>query len=162
MLKETKSKGFITICADIENLPLKQESISCIGIFSVLHHCVNLEKIFKECFRVLKKGGLLYCDHDIDKDFVRRFSIPLDIYRCIRAFFKKSYIKDKSLTSLERLVEFREKGLDKKELINLLKEAGFRNIKIINHYKGLSPLLEKCKIFEIFNIMPLIRILAEK
>jgi SAM-dependent methyltransferase len=48
-------------CISYENIPLANESVDKIIILAVLHHFTEeeREKIYKECFRILKKSGKL-------------------------------------------------------------------------------------------------------
>lgn len=56
--KENKVVGAVGSFDDIE---LPDESVDFIFDFFSLHHSGNLEKTFKECFRILKRNGFIFC-----------------------------------------------------------------------------------------------------
>ena len=49
-----------TACCEAANLPLKDNSVDTVIGHAVLHHLPDLDAAFKEFFRVLKPGGILY------------------------------------------------------------------------------------------------------
>lgn len=57
--------------ADACNLPYKDESFDIVLCFGVLHHLPRPYDGLKECFRVLKKGGLILLREPSDKAFRR-------------------------------------------------------------------------------------------
>lgn len=53
-----------------QDFPYKDNYFSLLSADMVFHHVNDLEKIIKECYRVLKKGGLLLIrEHDARTDF---------------------------------------------------------------------------------------------
>lgn len=162
MLKEAQKRGFNVVCADVENLPFKDKVFSGVGAFSVLHHCFDLDRILREAFRVTEGRGFFYSDHDIDRYFVKKFNCFLSFYRFFRNIFKRTKLKDSSLASLEKLVEYREKGIERVDLEEILKRSGYRQIKISVHFRGLSPLLEKLGFFRLMRAFPLVSVKAQK
>ena len=57
MVLEYKRKGYIAVLGDVESLPFKASSFNfAVSSFSL--HWVNLEKVFRETYRVLKKNGI--------------------------------------------------------------------------------------------------------
>ncbi len=64
MLKEArKHKGWLSkqrfVCGDAESLPLADDSVDLIFSSLTIQWCSNLDRVFSECFRVLRPGGLL-------------------------------------------------------------------------------------------------------
>jgi len=47
------------IVADAKNLPFQKSSIDCVLLLEILEHTTTPEKMVKEAYRVLKKGGYL-------------------------------------------------------------------------------------------------------
>jgi SAM-dependent methyltransferase len=64
MLKRAKKIGFNCLRANNYRTPFKDETFAMISAFSVVHHMADLEMFFKEIFRILRKGGVLYTDWD--------------------------------------------------------------------------------------------------
>lgn len=106
-------KGFKNITfqqADIEKIPLEDESADCIitnGVFSLLP---NLDKAFAEVFRTLKSGGT-FCMADINKR---------------ASFSETSYNKVKNFTGCLNGIRFKHRYLER--MIN----AGFKQISILD------------------------------
>jgi len=49
----------IFICADAERLPFKDETFDLVLLLDVVEHVTNPETVISECFRVLRRGGLI-------------------------------------------------------------------------------------------------------
>jgi len=58
--------------SDAEALPVKNSSINCVSCYAMLHHLLKHDKLFNECYRILRPGGSLYTDHDPNY-FLNRF-----------------------------------------------------------------------------------------
>ncbi len=83
MLARIRHPKIETIAAPCEALPLADASVDIAGLFATLHHVYDPLKALREAHRVLKPGGVLYSDHDIEETFVRNFRLPLLAYRAI-------------------------------------------------------------------------------
>lgn len=59
MLKYAKDKGAV-VSGDIRSLPYKNSSFDYVVSLGVIEHFRESEAAFKECIRVLKKGGRLF------------------------------------------------------------------------------------------------------
>jgi len=57
--KFARSTQTIFVCADAERLPLKDESFDLVLLLDVVEHVTNPETVISECFRVLRRGGLI-------------------------------------------------------------------------------------------------------
>lgn len=149
------------ICAPCEELPIEAGSVDVVGAFATLHHLYDPVETFREAFRVLKPGGVLYTDHDIERRFVRNFQWPLRIYRY---FFDHGHDYLDQCPQLSTtdyaLTEFHgEKGLDGAALARAAKEIGFREVEVIYHWHGLLPFTPP---WRIRGFSPLLRIIAKK
>lgn len=163
MLK--RMEGGSRICADCSFIPFKDESIDVIVCFSVLHHIYEHSNVFREIYRILKKGGLLYIDHDIDRTFVKRFYPFLKIYRHIFNPAKK-YMKLRSNLTKELYVlsEIHSDGIDSVSILNNLKCLGFSKTEMYYHWYGLNNITNKIMTHWKFKrgFAPLARIVVKK
>ncbi len=71
VVAKKKHPEAIPINASSMNLPLKSESVDLITANSVLHHLPEPEKFLLEARRVLKKGGILFVNHEPNLRFSR-------------------------------------------------------------------------------------------
>jgi ubiquinone/menaquinone biosynthesis C-methylase UbiE len=92
------------IKANIERLPLKDQSVEIVTAFDVLEHVKNPKAVLKEAFRVLEKGGFLHLAVPLEGQ-------PLTLYWVLKFFGwrgKEKYaghIRQFSDQSLIQLVE---------------------------------------------------------
>ena len=56
-LREIENSHIERVCADAHHLPLKEGSVDCVLILSLLEHLENPEKCMKELYRVLRHDG---------------------------------------------------------------------------------------------------------
>jgi len=110
--------------ADAEALPFRESSFNCVSCYAMLHHLLGHEKLFQECFRVLKDGGTLYTDHDPNY-FLNRF---------YHIFYKLRHINTPGFGSeLEELAEYHNSyssGINPLELKKQLLEIGFKKVEV--------------------------------
>ena len=59
------------IAGDCTEIALPDNSVDAIGAFATMHHLYDPVRFFKEASRLLKPGGVLYTDHDIEKSFIK-------------------------------------------------------------------------------------------
>ena len=133
-------KEFHVVCGECSFIPLKDESVDVAVCFSTLHHIYDHKPLFNEVYRVLKKGGALYTDHDMDKYFTRNFYYPLKLYRRFANDMEERYVNSKKEITHElyKLSEIHSDGVDSLQILEQLKETGFRDIKPRYHWYGLS------------------------
>lgn len=126
-------------CGDGSAIPLEDNSVDVIVCFAVLHHIYDHRPLFKEAYRVLKKGGILYTDHDMDVSFSKRFRFPLKIYRYVFDAGKKYMRAKKEITEeLYKLSEIHSEGINSDMLISKLQREGFKDVTRHYHWFGLS------------------------
>ena len=88
------NKKFKSLLITEENkISVNSESIDFIGVYSVLHHIDDYLKIFDEFYRVLKKDGILYIDHENSKSY---WNLSGDQKKNIKnlGIIKKNLLKD--------------------------------------------------------------------
>jgi SAM-dependent methyltransferase len=170
MLKRIDLPGALKVCSDTCFIPAKESSFDVIGGFATLHHLKSPKKFFQESYRVLRPGGIIYTDHDIESQFVKNFRPMLWLYR---KFFDhgKDYLKQCPESSeLDYLLsEYHGKdGLSGPKLAEQLSEAGFQIREIVYHWEGMGPaasFLEKLGFSGIVKrrgLAPVIRLIAVK
>ena len=119
--KENSKKGKITNVqfwkGDIENLPIEDSSVDAIISNCVINLAPDKEKVFKEAHRVLKPGGRLMVS-----DVVLLKPLP-----------------DKFKNNKELLVGCISGAILKKDYLNILKKAGFSDIKIYKEVPAFLP-----------------------
>lgn len=119
---------------DANNLPFKEGTFNCIGIFSVLHHFHELSPLIKECYRVLKKEGVFYSDYDPNYYFKRLINPILNLLNN-----KPKNNNQGAVTDMHDLAEYYGRaGLKPKVIVKILKDAGFREIKVNYHMYAKS------------------------
>lgn len=129
------------VCGDLNHIPSEANTFDAIAAFATLHHLYDPSLFFQEALRVLKPGGVLYTDHDIEAKFVKRFYYPLQIYR---RFFdhKEGYLEvDSSLTDKDyHTCEYHgDTGIDGEQTVANLKTMGFRKVLVRYHWQGMIP-----------------------
>jgi len=170
MLDQIKLENSKKIVADCASIPLEENSVHMIGAFATLHHLFRPKTFFLEAKRILKVGGILYTDHDIEENFVNNFNFPLKVYR---------KLFDHGINYLERcpeakkvdyeLSEFHgEKGLSGKKLAADLESLGFKVLELTFHWQGMGipgKIINSLTLNNLFNregMSPIIRIIAQK
>ena len=127
------------IVADSDYIPIRDNQMDVVGAFAFLHHCHSFERLCEEIYRILKKGGFFYSDHDMDISFNSRFKPMMKIYRKVHNA-KKRYLKNFETLSedLYDCTEFHQNGIQPDQICSLLERIGFRKVNISFHWYGLS------------------------
>jgi len=132
------------VCADCCLLPLKDSSVDMVTCFAVLHHICDYSPLLQEISRVLKKGGVFYADHDIDKTFVKKFYPLVYLYRLIFNPEKRYERLARGATrELYRLSEIHSGGIDSIGIADKLRVLGFVQVKVSYHWFGLNGFLNR-------------------
>jgi ubiquinone/menaquinone biosynthesis C-methylase UbiE len=133
------------VTADVDGLPFADNSFDAITCFAVLHHLYTFEGLVSEAARVLRPGGIFYCDHDMDATFSKRFRLLLLFYRKFHNSRSKYRRASEEITQeLYDMTEWQENGVDSLGFIRLLERAGF-SVETKFHWFGLSPTLDKLR-----------------
>ena len=161
-----RSEG--VVCAAAQELPFSNTSAGVVAFFATLHHLPTWQPALAEAHRVLKPGGWLYCDHDIDSAFLNRFGPVVHLYRRLRKAENRYREACPELTpDLYHQVEIHEEaGVSAKEIARILAGCGFVNIHCQWHWMGVSPVIDTfgrllgSALRE--GLAPLLRVVAQK
>jgi len=96
MLHHATSKGLVTACAPLEDLPFPSNTFNRIILMDVLHHVFDQQKSIIELWRVLTPGGVLVI---VEPD-IHHF--PVKIIAIIEKvlFMRSHFIDEKKITLL--------------------------------------------------------------
>lgn len=165
MIKLIDDKTLLKMTADSDLIPIKEGQFSSVVAFALLHHCYSYENMFVEIYRVLKRGGIFYSDHDMDSLFFKRFRPFLKLYRRINNTRKHYLSKISQLSeNTYRCSEFHQEGIHSGKIESMLKKIGFQEVKIQYHWFGLTPLTDRIFGKRIYRsgYAPLVKIIAKK
>jgi len=111
--------------SDAEDIPFQSETFNCISCNGLLHHLYEHKPLFQEAFRLLKKKGTLYTDHDPNYFFNRFY----------RIFYKIKYRNKPGFgTEQAELSEYHNTtspGINPEVLKKQLFDIGFKKVTII-------------------------------
>ena len=158
------------IVANCLEMPFADQSFHAVGAFATLHHLFAPQDFFKEAYRVLKTGGVIYCDHDIEAAFVRNFRIPL---QCYRHFFDHGpkyicHCPEAALADYQISEWHGNNGICGLQAAKQLREIGFRRIELTFHWNGMGfpeKFLDMIKLKTLFSrrrLAPNLRLIAIK
>lgn len=165
ILASIEDDDLIKINSDADSIPIETESIDCVVTFAVLHHCFTFDQMFREIYRVLRKGGIYYSDHDMDALFFSRFKPLLKIYRIFSNQKKHCLSIYRNLSGeIYDCSEFHSKGIQTETISESLLSIGFREVKLDYHWYGLSPLFDGIFSDKIYKrgFAPIVRVTASK
>ncbi|MDD5439138.1 MAG: class I SAM-dependent methyltransferase, partial [Candidatus Omnitrophica bacterium] len=138
ILKAIPQFGASPVSGDAVHIPFKDRSIDVVTLFAALHHFYDHRPILDEVYRVLRPGGIVYTDHDMNKHFFRRFRFFISLYRSLSQ--KERLIKNMALDETYHLSEFHSQGVDFAAVKNDLVALGFDVVEVRHHWYGLTPL----------------------
>ncbi len=170
MLKEIDLPRALKVCSDACFIPAKESSFDVIGGIATLHHLKSPKKFFQESYRILRPGGIIYTDHDIESQFVNNFRPILWFYRKLFDH-GKNYLKHCPESSEKDylLSEYHGKeGLSGPKLAEQLSEIGFQIREVVYHWEGMglaAGFLQRLGLSGIFKrrgLAPVVRLIAVK
>ena len=115
------------ICRGADFIPLKNDSIDIVVLFAALHHFYDFNAISNVTYRVLKKGGILYIDYDLNSAFAKRFNNLLKLYRNLSRR-KNKYLAEGIKEDIYDLSEFHSGGRDREKLESYIKLTKIRTL----------------------------------
>lgn len=86
---------------DLSNIP--DASVDMIAAYSVLHHVPDYLLILKEFLRVLKKGGVIYIDHETSDEYWSKKNDYIDFELEIK---KKSHTESRKYFELNNYIDW--------------------------------------------------------
>jgi len=66
-LKMAQKIGYQPLCADAQDLPLRSSCADIVVMNATLHHCDDMRAALHEAARLVKPGGVLVTDHDLQR-----------------------------------------------------------------------------------------------
>lgn len=131
MLREFPTKKSLLVRGDVTALPFKSDEFEVVTCYSLLHHVKDVDKLIEECFRVLKKGGVVYTDNDPNVFFQQAFGW----WRKMRfAMSKRKFKKEfgREFYEIYSLAEYHRNfgGMDPFKLKEKFEKAGFSKVEI--------------------------------
>lgn len=90
-LKLSAELGYSPILADAQEIPLVSEFADLVVVNGTLHHCDDMEQVLREAARLVRPGGLLVTDHDVQQTMWQNnpmahwlWNFRLPLYRLLR------------------------------------------------------------------------------
>ena len=115
------------ISAEADHLPLPDCCLDCVGLFAVMHHMMDPLPALREAFRVLRPGGILYTDHDINH-YCSRF---YHLWHLLR--YRKRIAFHSAEEDLAEYHNVHTSGLNADTLRSGLLDIGFEHVEIKYH-----------------------------
>ncbi|MBI5533683.1 MAG: class I SAM-dependent methyltransferase [Deltaproteobacteria bacterium] len=130
--------------AEADGLPFESGSFDAVVAVAFLHHVADHTPVFREIHRVLRPGGMLYTDHDLDRLFFLVFRGPLAVYRLLRNEEKRYRALCPALPSdIYRATEVHHDGVDATGMVRALRVLQFQSVRASYHWMGLSPWFDR-------------------
>lgn len=130
--------GGTRVAADLDALPFSDGTVNVVTCFAVLHHLPFTAAWAREVARVLRPGGGLWTDHDMDAAFYRRFRTLLGIYRALRGADRRYRRATGIDARTYALAECGESGVDSDRVCQELRDVGLDAAPRF-HWYGLNP-----------------------
>ena len=135
-----KIKNVQITVMDAEKMKFKKNFFDFVFSWGVIHHSQNPNKIFKNIFRVLKNDGSGFMM--VYNFYSFRYLVLSTYYLFIRGY----YFRGLNYTTVTKKFTdgYYNKHYRKKNVIKVLNDIGFKNIKVYyGHYKGrILPLIK--------------------
>ncbi|MBN1621290.1 MAG: class I SAM-dependent methyltransferase [Endomicrobiales bacterium] len=126
MLDESEKKfgnKFEYVCADVVSMPFENSVFDKVICFSCFPHFGDKQKAFREIYRILKPGGIVFVSHASSREHINSF------HHGVGGPVKHDRLPEKEI------------------MTGMFEEAGFNSVKIINkkdYYlaSGIKPVLQ--------------------
>lgn len=107
-LKMAETLGYCPLLADAQDLPLQSAIADIVVVNATLHHCDDMAAALREAARLVKPGGVLVCDHDLQKTAWHfrglarlLWELRLPLYRCLKRGGHASQIEQQCALATE-------------------------------------------------------------
>lgn len=152
--KVSKAKNVKVVLAQSAKIPFKNNYFDVCTSYSFLHHLHEPKSTIKEIFRVLKRDGVFYNDQDPNYYYYRQLEnleapmspilVPeMTSAKNLYKTYKDQYQISKETLDLAEYQRKIKKGLKEEELIKLMKNSGFRDIKVFYQWYVGQGVIEK-------------------
>ena len=125
------------LCADAENLPLKDKILMQYSISFCLRNIADIKKALQEAYRVLDNGGKIFC-LEFSKVTDQKTLDYLYNTWLSEVIPKIGKIFANDIESYKYLAESIKLFYSQEELKELFAEAGFKNVRYVNINKGIA------------------------
>ena len=144
MLKRSHVFGAHLVQGTGLQTPFPDSFFDLVTGFSLVHHIHEPTALFREIFRILKKGGILYTDWDFNRHFFWKPLYPLwthrmNIPKALFSLCKRKTTRDRMVKTFE-LAEYHvfRKWLDPEPLRRFLAQLGFEKVAVFYHWNCRS------------------------
>jgi ubiquinone/menaquinone biosynthesis methyltransferase len=141
--KINNSEKFFRICSSAENIPFSDNTFDYYTISFGIRNVTDIKKSISEAFRVLKYNGRFLCLEfsKIENFYVKKL---YEKYSKLLPHLGKLILgEDKPYTYL---VESIDKFYNQNDLLNILRNSGFQNVKYRNLMSGIATIHSGWKI----------------
>lgn len=174
MIEICKAKGLgkkaCFVVGDAENLPFRDNSFNMVTIHASLHHVPSLSSCFKEIYRVLPSGGIMYIDHEPNSAKVRfrRWKVQGILGLIVNVYARKHKNEqpqgDPLVPPEYRTADIQEEGFIPQAVRERLKTTGFDEIRTRYHnvfsphfFKLPTPFKALSLMNDVLDSFPLVR-----
>lgn len=144
MLKRSQLYGAHLVQGTGVQTPFPDCLFDLVTGFSLVHHIYEPSVLFREIFRVLKKGGVLYTDWDFNRNFFWKPLYQLWTHRmnapkALISLLRRKLIPDRMVKTFE-LAEYHvfKNWLDPESIRRSLDKLGFEKVEIFYHWNCRS------------------------
>jgi ubiquinone/menaquinone biosynthesis C-methylase UbiE len=148
MIAICKAKGLgnkaCFVVGDAENLPFRDNVFDIVTMHAALHHVPSPSNCFKEIYRVLPKGGIMYVDHEYNSAKVRfrRWKVQGALGLVVETYARKHRNDqpqgDPLVPPEYAIADVQLEGFIPSEVREMLQSRGFYKVKT-RYHNVLSP-----------------------
>jgi len=144
MLKRSQLFGAHLVQGTGLQAPFPDNFFDLVTGFSLVHHIHEPIELFREIFRILQKGGILYTDWDFNRNFFWKPLYPLwthrmNVPKALASLLKRKLTRDRMVKTFE-FAEYHvfRKWLNPESIRLFLEQLGFEKVEIFYHWNCRS------------------------